>query len=270
MTEITDKAKDMAEGAKDETSLGQLFKQLFENLKSGKGKESLQSVTAIIIAIFTGKLASLKEDVEKGRKEKEEEAEEEAPGPVAEEEEKPEDKKEDKGPQKTQPSPQPKIDLAKFRSGDLFKALSENFSGVQVIGNQPLKDHTATSNPCPGAPDWPKNSTGNWDFAGAGNTAEEMAKGMYKIQAIDRGWLDKNGYTQRGIGDIPSGTSQKLTAIAMALLNDPRMLLFTGIKMTVDGVEVMMMKEIHMHPRGSASTYLCQPHTGVAFILKKT
>ena len=59
--------------AKEKVGFGKLFKELLDSIKSGDGKEALKKASALIIAIFTGKLKGLKAEVEKTRKDKEEE-----------------------------------------------------------------------------------------------------------------------------------------------------------------------------------------------------
>lgn len=254
-------------------SVGELFKDFLKQLKSGNGKEAFKRFTEIFLGVISGKLLGLKAEVEKRKQEVEQKKAEEKP------EDKKEEQKPDKEPESIPPSsPKPASPpvgpsrisserLTKFRQGEIFNSLTTTFENTEVETKLvPLK--TAISKPRPGAPDWTPErrakSTPEWDYKKAGNTEEEMKEGSYRIE----GTVAPESYSRSGPEQIPSDTKAKLTAIARALLADKRMPLFSGIAMTVDGVEVMMVKEIHMHPRGSSSDYLCQPHQGVSYIIK--
>ncbi|MBU1015675.1 hypothetical protein KJ657_01155 [Patescibacteria group bacterium] len=239
--------------------LAEFFKEFIKEYKGGKG--FFEAFLAGLKASVSTKLRALKNEVGQQKEPGQEEGPPEAvaEGPEAEETE-PSQNKSGKKPASAPLS----AEMQKFRKGKLFASIAETFPDVEVQSKLiPLS--TAISKPNPGAAGWTKESTDNWDWKKVGNTDEDMKKGMYRIEAI----REPNGYTRSGTDKVPSDIKPKLTKIAVALLHDPRMPLFKGIAMKVDGVEVMMVKEIHMHPRGTASTYLCQPHTGVSYIMKK-
>lgn len=106
---------------------------------------------------------------------------------------------------------------------------------------------------------WKKDTTDNWDYEGAGNSEKKMARGIYSIEAV----LAPAGYT-RAVSGVPEESRPALSKIAVALLKNKQMPLFTGIAIEVDGIEVMMVKEIHMNARYPL------PHSGVSYIVKKS
>lgn len=272
--------------AKDRVSLVKLFKNFWEKLKSGKSKEAFAAFGAILLTV-SKKLKGLKNEVDEDRQEADQEDAGQEDATAEKKEEKAQetppattdsgDDKKKKGP----PKPKKTADrlsaaaLAKFRKGELTTALSTTFSGVEVHGGL-RKLETTTSKDSPGVPEWDynnsKKTTHEWDWQTEGNTEEKMKKGLYCIQAAK----PPEGYTRSGTNNVPASIKPKLTAIARALRTDPRMPLFKGIAMTVDGVEVMMVKEIHMHPlvngkkpKPSLSDHYYQPHTGVSYVMKK-
>ena len=251
-------------------SAPELIKGFFKDFPHLNSTERWQYLSAIVVTLLFKK-ENAQQQTEGGEAGTEGVlAEEEAPEPAPTKDEKPKtnepDKKDSSEPNKPKTGWLPNFDVTKFRSGsDIFKSFKEHLGGIDVQEKfVPLK--TVILKERPGAPEWTRKSTGGWDWEKAGNTEEKMKQGIYNIEATEA----PAGYTRGGVDNVPPETASKLSKIAMALLNDTRMPLFTGIAMTVDGVEVMMVKEIHMHQRGSASTYLCQPHTGVSFIMKKT
>lgn len=277
---IKDEARKKLDEAKGRIGLMQKIKEMMDNFKEGKGKEAFKNLTAIIVAVFTGKLHTLKEDVEKTRKEKENKkeggnkAKEKKPDKKKSPKKKEDDKKEKKDdkPEKTAPAPNVKstakpLDESKLSETGkkVLPALASQYPDIEI---QPgiVNLETAISQPRKGAKNWPRKSTQDWDYEKAGNTEDLMKDGKYRIEAT----IAPNGYTRNDTNKPPAATRQKLAKIAMSLLNNKKMPLFTGIAMKVDGWEVMMVREVHMHPRGTASDYLCQPHSGVSYIMKKT
>jgi len=229
-----------------------MVKEIAQKWKEGDRKAAYEKAVAIIIGIFSGKLDNLKADVEKTRQAKTQPT----PSPDAAQPPTEQGKTEnDAAPPETGPtSPstdeatgQPPVDLTKFRQGDVFKSLSESFGNVEVDPKLiPLE--TAVSKARAGASGWTKESTDDWNYEKAGNTEEDLKKGLYRIEST----VAPTGYTRSVSGKVPDTTAKKLTRIAMALLKDPRLPLFKGIAMKVDGVDVMMVKEIHMHPFSDA------------------
>ena len=65
-----DQTRQKFDEVKGKMTFGRLFKELLDNLRAGKGKETLKSLTALIAAVFGRKLATLKADVESSRKQK--------------------------------------------------------------------------------------------------------------------------------------------------------------------------------------------------------
>lgn len=259
-------AKKKLEEAKGKVDMGKLFKEFFQNLASGNGKEAFKKFSAIILAVFSGKLAGLKKDVEKTRKDTEEKADS-AEAEDEDEEKEEEGEEEDTGttktdkPPKAEPSaPIPKIDKAKFRKGELFAALDKHcpYAKIEHELLRPDKDTMTVK----GIPGWKKGkNTDDWDYEGAGNTDELIGKGEYKVQGIKR----PKGTQKK----VPAQTHKKLERIAVVLQHDPRMPLFTAIDMEVDGIKVIMVKEIHCWDKSrTKSKTLAQPHTGTAYIVK--
>ena len=66
--ETADQTQQKLNETKREIGFGKLFQEFLSNLRSGKGKESFKSLTALIAVFFGRKLASLKADVEKKKK----------------------------------------------------------------------------------------------------------------------------------------------------------------------------------------------------------
>jgi len=284
--EVKQKTKDQLAKAKEKLSpqsqVSAMIKSFFKDFKTLDSKERIKRIGAIIFAATIGKLLGLKKKVKEslpaGRQgekaataeptESEEPKEEDEEAPAADSEEPAKVTK----PKPAEPRAASKLTEAaknKFRKGELTTALSKTFSGVEIqAGLKPLETSIGKSK---GVSGWKKNATHEWDYDAAGNNDAAIEKGDYHIQAINA----PAGYTRKGTGAPPAGTRTKLTKIARALRADPRMPLFTGIAMTVDGIEVMMVKEIHMHSlRGKRkeglSDYFYQPHTGVSYIMKKT
>jgi hypothetical protein len=271
--EIEQETRDKLAKAKAEigpnSTVPEMIQGFFRDYKTLSSAERLQRLGGIIIALTLGKFGKKPKAEDQPETETETESETEEVTEAGEEPPKRKKKQETdqaEEPEKRAESPLPPIDTTKFKSGnDIIRSIKETFPGVEIQGGiVPLK--TSVIKNRPGAPGWTKKSTDDWDYAAAGNTDEEMAKGNYSIQAT----VAPDGYTREGTEGIPDKTAQKLTQIANVLRTDPRMPLFTGIAMTVDGVTVMMVKEIHIHKRGTASAYLCQPHTGASYIVKNT
>ncbi|MBN2306925.1 hypothetical protein JXD20_02975 [Candidatus Peregrinibacteria bacterium] len=263
--QIAEEAKKQLKDAEGKLNFGVLFQELkivFDALRKGEGKEAFKKATEIITAIFSTKLSNLKADVEKTRQEKKREKKEENDTTEKSDEEKEEVTKqseeapESETPQEIKPStPAAKIDMSEFAQGSLTAALSKY---AEVLGGlKPLQ--TVISKPRKGKSNWPKTKTDNWDYEKAGNTDEDMAKGLYRIESVSA----PAGYTRQVAGKVPNeSTRKKLTQIAVALRTDNRMPLFKGITLKVDGIEVMMVKEIHMTDEYPL------PHTGISYIVK--
>ena len=258
-------ARKKLEEAKDGVSIGKLFKELLDSFKEKDHKETFKKLSAIILAVFSGKLAGLKADVEKTRQEKGEGTEENdkknevktaeantpepAPSPEKKESDKPESG-----------STISKIDKTKFRQGELFASLAE-FCPYAKIESGLVSQETKIVT-IQGIPGWERGAkTDNWDYEKAGNTEDTIAEGVYKVDTVKRAGSQNE--------KVPQNTQKKLEQIAIALQHDPRMPLFTGIDMTVDGITVTMVKEIHCWNRSQTkSKTLGQPHTGTAYIIK--
>ncbi len=263
MSETLNKAK----AAKEKLSTKSviiLFKSVIEQWKNGKHSEAVHSAIAIIVGITTGKLGGLMKEVEK-RKKKIQSEKEEPKGAV--EDETSEEQKEFEDPNTPEPNkpkkPEttttpPKIDIAKFRKGDLFDSLAINCPYAEIKSRLTQPDYKPY--PVNGIPGWEKgNKTDNWDYGKEGNNTDKLIKeGEYKVDMI----VGKRK-------NAPAKTHEKLARIAVALQHDPRMPLFTGIDMVVDGIKVTMVKEIHCWNRSETnSKTLGQPHIGTAYIIK--
>jgi hypothetical protein len=103
-----------------------------------------------------------------------------------------------------------------------------------------------------------------------GSSKYEGLDGTYEITGIE----PPEGYTRRGTNKIPASTLKKIVKITHALRSDKRMPMYTGIVLNVDGIEVMMVKEQHIHSMGKygeegLSDYYYKPHTGVAYLPKE-
>ena len=257
----------------------ELIQRFLKDYKTLSHEEKTKRIFSILFTITLGNLLGIKQKPEEvlGVEPKAQEAKTETPATVpasaTDESKEPATANE---PEKAKPgssggsgSALPKIDLEKYRKGDLIAAVIGLYPGVEVKGkSEPLQTSISSNK---GVPKWTKKSTDDWDFGKAGNTDEEIEKGNYKVQST----MAPNGYTRGGTDQVPSATQKKLIKIAELLRADSRMPLFTGIAMTVDGVEVMMVKEIHIHSmseygKRNLSDYYYQPHTGVSYIMKKT
>lgn len=167
-----------------------------------------------------------------------------------------------------QPASPPAVDQQRYAKGDLIPAIVGLYPGVEVQGGLQTLNTAITTRA--GVPKWGKKTTDDWDYAKAGNTDEGIEKGEYHIQSD----VEPSGYTRSGADSVPEPTKAKLVRIAQLLRADSRMPLFTGIAMTIDGVQVMFVKEIHIHDmrehgKSRLADYYFQPHTGVSYIMKR-
>lgn len=244
----------------------ELIQRFLKEYKSLTHQEKIQRLGAIIVTITLGNLFGLKPkaDTVLG-------AGSDTKAPETEEPQQPQaaQKKEEPGKKSESQPALPPVDKEKYKKGDVIAALVGLYPGVEVQGAaQSVPTSVSKRN---GVPKWNKKTTDSWDYAADGNTDEAMERGEYQIKAVDRQKLDH--YTSSGTDQVPEPTKTKLVRIAELLRADSRMPLFTGIAMTVDGIQVMMVKEIHIHSmseygKRGLSDYYYQPHTGVSYIMK--
>jgi len=263
-----DAAKKKIDEVKKKVGIRKLLAELWTGIKEGKGKETFKNITAIIIAAFSGQLEGLKSEVEedkkkakkkKGKKKKKDGNEEAASEETASNEAEPAKPK----------NPKEKLDKKNFRKGKLFPAIGRTFEFAKAHPKlYKLKKKPVTFL---GEPGWDFNSSketcDNWNWRAAGNTEESMKDGTYKIQKIQT----PPQYSRKAedIRKVPKKTHEKLARICKAIQRDPRMPLFTGFKVTIDGKKYMIVKEIHVTPKGKASKKICQPHTGASYMVYK-
>jgi hypothetical protein len=144
-----------------------------------------------------------------------------------------------------------------------MEVLGKSFEGLEKVG--PIKPLETETLKIKGRPGWRKNNVDDWDYEAFGNNDSDIKSGVYHVESVK----EPKGYTRKGTNRIPKATRDKITEIAKYLKNNDQMPLFTGIEMTIDGHEILMVKEIHCwRASQSSSRYLTQPHSGTAFMVK--